>query len=296
MSLYNKDKAEHMDNTGDNNTGLVARRKHFKNSQIVPLIGKLHSDMFFQHKFLLNGVSIKLKLNRNSDKFSLMANSNSAYKVHISSASFYVRKVKINNGIQLKHMERLEKQLQPALYPVRRVSMKSFNIAAGLMSCDENIFNGVLPKRIVIGLVDSDAFEGAYNKNPFNFKHYDLKYCGLLQDGKMIPQKPLISDFDKHNSLRNYFTTLESVGKVFRNEGVDFDREEYEHGYTILAFDLSPDLDPDSCFHVVKKGTCRLELKFATALPNPINVVIYAEFDSTIKIDKNRAVMTNFYT
>jgi len=35
--------------------------------------------------------------------------------------------------------------------------------------------------------------------------------------GKMIPQKPLTSDFENHNTLWNYFTLLESTGKAFRD-------------------------------------------------------------------------------
>lgn len=296
MSLYNKDKAGNMDDVANANTGLRARRNHFTESRVVPLIGKLHSDMFFQHRYLLNGVDLKIKMIRNSNKTVLMAANGSTFKLKVVNASFFVRKIKVNNGIQLKHIEKLEKDLQPALYPIRRISMKSFNIPAGLLSTNESLFSGILPKRIVIGMVDADAFEGKYNKNPFNFKNYGLKYCSLLHDGKMVPQKPLQSDFTADNSLRNYFTMLESVGKVFKNDGIDIDRNDYEQGYTLIAFDLTPDLDPDSCFHLIKKGNIRLEMKFDTALPNPVNVIVYAEFDSSIKIDKNRAVMTNFYS
>jgi hypothetical protein len=37
-----------------------------------------------------------------------------------------------------------------------------------------NIFQGGLPNRIVIGMVDADAFNGTYTKNPFNLKNYDI--------------------------------------------------------------------------------------------------------------------------
>jgi len=47
--------------------------------------------------------------------------------------------------------------------------MKSFNIALGSLSWnEENLFHGILPTRIVIGVVNAGAFEGAYNLNPFS--------------------------------------------------------------------------------------------------------------------------------
>ena len=296
MGLYYKDTAGSMNDINDGNAGLVARRRFTSDSRTVQLIGKIHSDMFFQSRYLLNGVDLKLKLHRNSDRLVLMATENSNFKLKIVNASFFVRKVKINNGLYLKHIEQLDKQLQPALYPIRRVATKTFNIPTGSLSYnEENLFNGILPKRIVMGFVDSASFEGSYSKNPFNFQHSNLSYCSLHVDGKMVPQKPLISDFANHNTLRNYFTLFESTGKCFQDFGCDISRQDYENGYALLAFDLTPDLSENGCYHVIKKGNIRLELKFATALSAPLNVIIYSEYDSSIKIDKNRAVMTNYF-
>lgn len=81
---------------------------------------------------------------------------------------------------------------------------------------------------------------------------------------------------------------------MFNNGGIDIDREEYKKGYSLMAFDLTPDLDLSTCFHLIKRGLIKLELKFSQALGTPVNVIIYSEFDSGVKIDKNRAVFTNF--
>ena len=54
-----------------------------------------------------------------------------------------------------------------------------------------NIFEGALPNRIMIGMVDPDAFNGTYTKNPFNFKNYDITTMGLTVKGENLPGKPL---------------------------------------------------------------------------------------------------------
>ena len=297
MSMFYKDTASSMDNIDNDNAGLVTRRAMMARSRTVQLIGKIHSDIFFQDRYLLNGVDLNIKLIRNSNPMVLMAAANSTYKLKICNASMFIRKVKVNSGIQLKHIEKLDKQQKSALYPIRRVVMKTFNISTGSLSCnEENLFTGILPKRIVIGIVDARSFEGGYLYNPFNFKHKNLKYCSLLVDGKMIPQKALDSNFEQGSTLRNYFTLLESTGKSFRDDGIAFDRAEYNNGYSLVAFDLTPNLKEDGCYHLIKKGNVRLELKFSEGLNVPVNVIVYAEFDSTIKIDRSRSVMTQFYS
>ena len=75
--LWYKDTAGHMDATtvDGGNTGLIERRRNITESRIVEMMGRLHVDLFLQDRFLLNGVSVsvKIRLVRSKDAFSLMA-------------------------------------------------------------------------------------------------------------------------------------------------------------------------------------------------------------------------------
>ena len=53
---------------------------------------------------------------------------------------------------------------------------------------------------------------------------------------------------------------------------------------TFFGFDLTPDACDGSCFHLVQKGNLRIEMHFAAALQQTINVVVYAEFESVLEI------------
>ena len=75
---------------------------------------------------------------------------------------------------------------------------------------------------------------------------------------------------------------------------MDIDREDYERGYTLFAYDLSPDLTEEGYFNLVKEGSIRVELKFAQALPNTINVIAYAEFESIIEINREKQVLIDY--
>ena len=64
------------------------------------------------------------------------------------------------------------------------------------MNYVQDMFLGQLPKRLVIGCVNSDALNGTITKIPFDFKHYKINFVALNVDGRQIPAIPLQPDFE----------------------------------------------------------------------------------------------------
>ena len=84
------------------NTGLVERRMHISGSRVVEMMGRLHADLFLQDIFLLNGVSVKIRLVRSKDALSLMTGGqNLDFKVHIVDAVLFVRKAVLSPTVQM---------------------------------------------------------------------------------------------------------------------------------------------------------------------------------------------------
>ena len=69
------------------------------------MIGPLHVDVFNQRKYMLNGVTMKVRMTRSKDSFVLMAKSDvtESFKVDILSAKLFVRKLKITPSLCLAH-------------------------------------------------------------------------------------------------------------------------------------------------------------------------------------------------
>ena len=77
-------------------------------------------------------------------------------EVQIVHSSMFVRKVKLMPSVFLAHAKTLERS--PAKYPIRRVVCKSFTIPQNYLDVShQKLFSGLLPTRIVIGLVDNRA-------------------------------------------------------------------------------------------------------------------------------------------
>lgn len=299
-SLFYKDVAGHMDERNPHdvatlNTGFKKRHSFFENGGIVDMIGSIHSDLFFQDKYLPCDVGMKIRLVRNKDSFCLMSSAdNAAFKVKIHDCKLFVRKVKLSPSVFLAHAKALE--VGNAKYPIRRVVCKTFTIPRGNLDfSQENLFTGQLPTRLVLGCVDNDAFNGSYEKNPYNFKHFNLTQMRVMLDGQQqMTIKPIECNYGTNQFIGAYMSLFAGTGKQHKDEGNDIQRDDFDKGYAIYAFDLTPDMAEEGHFNLIKEGSVRVDLKFAAALPATVNVVAYAEFENVIEIDRNRNVLFDF--
>ena len=62
------------------NKGFVARSAHTIRSRTFDMIGGIHSDLFFQDKYILSDVGMRIRLVRNKDAFCLMAAAGTTFK------------------------------------------------------------------------------------------------------------------------------------------------------------------------------------------------------------------------
>ena len=135
-----------------------------------------------------------------------------------------IHKGKLCPGVSVAHEIALKKGL--ATYPVRCVECKSFIISAGNPSLrKDNIFNRLVPRSLVFGLVESTAFNGAYKKNPYNFQHFNVSSIGITVNEEDMP-----------------CTLFSGTGKMYFNTGNDISQEDFPRGYALYAFDLTPDM------------------------------------------------------
>jgi len=293
-ALYYKDQAGRMDSAavaGNNtNSGFLARRAHAQESRQFDMMGRLHADIFFQDRYMINEVGVKIKLIRSKDSFCLMGNG----KVSIVHASMFVRKVKLMPSVFLAHAKTLERG--PAKYPIRRVVCKSFTIPQNYLDVShEKLFSGQLPTRLVIGLVTNRAFNGHAEASPFNFQHFNLSEIAVYLDGQQQNAvRPIHPDYERGLYIRAYNSLFAGTGKLYKDEGLHISRSDYNNGYALYAFDLTADLGEDDHFSLVRQGSVRLALKFAAALAATVTVVAYAEFENVIEVDRDRNVIFDF--
>lgn len=238
---------------------------------------------------------MRIRFIRSRDEFNLMSKS-SGFKVSITEANLYVRRMRINPTVLLAHSKILA--TTTVKYPITKVEVKNVTIPSGVQGKTlDNIFLGQLPKRVILGFVTNSAFIGNFKTNPYNFQHFDLNFLSLYIDGRQIPSKPIQPNFSTSKLFVHAYHTLYSgTGIHFLNEGNAISRNTYSNGNCLMAFDLTPDLSSNTMSHwnLVRHGCLRIEVRFEKALPETINCIIYGEFDNIVEIDKDRNVIVDF--
>lgn len=294
--LFYKDTAGDMDSiviSNGPNRGIKQRAVFTAESREVDLLGPLHADIFFCERLLLNSVDLRIKLIRNSDAFSLMGTRDSQFALKITSASLFVKKVTVSPAVRLGHAAALMKG--NALYPLSRVSVKTYSIPENSRICNqENLFLGAMPKYVVLGMVHHDAFTGRRDLSPFNFRHNDVEYLALCQDGRQVPAKAFQPQFDRGNSVREFYHMFSATGRHLKDLPLSIDRREFNEGYALFAFNLEPSEDADA-LSPVSNGNLRLEMRFRVPLPQTTTLIVYACYDSILEIDSKRQVLVDYY-
>lgn len=294
--LFYKDTAGDMDSiviSNGPNKGIKQRAVFTAESREVDLLGPLHADIFFCERLLLNSVDLRIKLIRNSDAFSLMGTRDSQFALKITSASLFVKKVTVSPAVRLGHAAALMKG--NALYPLSRVSVKTYSIPENSRICNqENLFLGAMPKYVVLGMVHHDAFTGRRDLSPFNFRHNDVEYLALCQDGRQVPAKAFQPQFDRGNSVREFYHMFSATGRHLKDLPLSIDRREFNEGYALFAFNLEPSEDADA-LSPVSNGNLRLEMRFRVPLPQTTTLIVYACYDSILEIDSKRQVLVDYY-
>lgn len=289
--MWYKDDAGKMDDK-KNNTGFSIRQKLTANGALVEMYGNLHCDIFNQNKFMINGVEMCVKLVKAKNEFHLIGDNNS--HIEIIDAELFVRKVKINPSILIAHARALN--ITSAKYPITRVEIKTITIGKEIQSKSiDNLFIGQMPKRCIVGMVNSSTFNGNLKKNPFNFEHFGLNYFSMYLDSIQIPSKPFTPDFKSGQYTREYYSLFEGSGVYFADTGNTISLTEYPSGYCLMAFDLTPDLScNDQHWNLIKSGTLRTEIRFSEPLPNTVTLIVFAEFDNIIEVDKHRNIIIDY--
>ena len=279
---------------GAANSGFRKRSTYFADSAVVEMIGPIHGDMFFANRFLPSNVGIRMRFVRSKNGFCLMSDAAGAdYKLKIIEFKLLVRKAKLSSSVLIAHAKGL--QVGNFRYPLRRVVCKTFTVPAGNLNCSqENLFAGQLPTRIIVGAVDNDSYNGIFAKAFNNFKNLDASQVKLFIDGQHQFVRPIDVNYQIDHYLSGYSSLYNATGKHLKDEGLDINRDDYPHGYCLYAFDLTPDLGEEDHFNLSVDGTVRLDVAFRTALARTINIIVFAEFENVIEIDRNRNILQDF--
>jgi hypothetical protein len=273
---------------------LYWRHHLFRAGKTVEFEGPLLEDVLQLKRYLLNNMKVQIKLYPSQKQFFIMAADNTKdYKIVLEDIVFKACMVKVNPGVILGHAKAME--TRNALYSYIRCETKSYSITPAQRTVYlDNLFQGIRPSKLVMGMVSAEGFNGAYRRNPFKFHHFELSDIALVVDGESLPGRPLKLDFNAANGrnfIEAYVNMFEALGQSGTDFGGGITPEVFASGHTLFVYSLDPVIRSGKYMNLTKHSNVRLELNFATPLPETVTIIIYTETPSVFEVDASRNVI-----
>ena len=299
--LYYKDVAadiESVDPQDGDNRGLTIRQRYINASNTVDMQGPLMVDVCQIDRYIMNGVEVRIKLWPTPSALNIMAKSDIKFKSVIEAASLKVCHVTPTAHMLTAQQTILEKN-HFALYPYIKSEIRKFTVSSGSHDfTHDDIFQNVVPTKVMICMVSNEALSGSYKKNPFNFQHFNVNFVEVSVDGESVPARAIQTKFKGTSYTSQYVTAYTSLSRSHLPGQVEhsIERFDYGNGYAIFMFDMEPEIkadknDEDEFWPASRKGSMRIEMKFDKALSETISIIVYGTFPKTIKIDHTRAIV-----
>lgn len=286
---FHKDTAVFMESFIDNkNDGFFKRRTETIDGKVWQLEGPLMSDICQQERYILNNVEITFKLYPTTREFFILTDKNiSGLKHKITDAFLQVAMITPSPWILVAHKQALDRG--NAVYPYMRTDVKTLSITRGEYGFTiEDVYQGMIPKELVIAMVTSKSLNGTFSSNPLNLHHFNISSLSVIIDGQPCPTQPLSLNFTTNEILDGYSSLFRGLDKDSKDVGCDITSHEYRHGYCMFVFNLLP----GDYLPLIRKANVRIEGRFSSPLSENINIILLAKFPSTLEIDRERNIMT----
>ena len=227
-----------------NTAAVASASKHARVHENAVLIGRIYSDVLTSSRqYLPPGVTLGIDLRRAPEAFSLISHANIDYKAVISSASIYVKRMKLANSF----MPRDNTSLTFNRLEARLMSITQGSGVFRWLNC---LNNGPLPNRIYVGFVAQSSLYGDINQLSTYFENLNLSSLNMKLNGRDLLVEPIKVSFrtDAQNEIdlaqSDGMMGFLSIAEVLNQVGdqttpVRLNYSHYMRGVTLYAIELN---------------------------------------------------------
>jgi hypothetical protein len=290
-----KDTAGHMDARTAENSGWTARRAEFAARRTHCVVVRPHIDLLKQCKLLPSHCELKFIYERSSPAFYMMQAPDLNFWIKITKAEMSLRQVTVRDEVVEVHNKMvMNPQYGPFNYPITRCKVTKHTLDGGSQEYSWTQPDTTqIPSRLLLCMVKETAASGAKGENPYHYKNYHVKEVLIKFDDQKFEVK---TDFERGNSVRAYSSLFKETGLLALGQDCDLTLKEFQEGYTIFAFDLTPDRTPeDSRINLLRQGKLTVSLRFAAPTTHAISAVICAFYDNNIQLTADRLPVTDYH-
>ena len=275
----------------------------FRGNVVVRLIMRPYLPAFHTGKIMVPGVEMNFELHFNSPDFYTFSTltSGTGVKRYVTlreqdvDITLHLCRLSLNPDVYstLEGERKLRKQV--VKYPVVRNQIRTFIFnGATTVWTQDNLFLNRVPQRMIVGILDSTAFNGNKEKYPFAFQSKGVTSVRQFIEGEEYPCVTLeLTGNSALNNRMGYYRFMEAAGAMPKHREFMVKPGEWGHNKncTLYMWNNVPGGDADGPkLNPKQTGDVRLEIKFRAAVNANITILVWGEFESVIYIDHLGAV------
>jgi hypothetical protein len=262
------------------------------------VLTRIHSEIFDQGKILPPKSKLDLSfLLVDNKNFVILTNQATPYKVTLQKMQLLVRYITIDESI-INEMEYITTRGDNMVMPLRKVEMSYFTKQAHTRDWSElNLVKEgkTLPRRLFIAFVPQANFQGDAKLDPFDYHPSNIERVVLRIGGQIMPFPELYctpAGGDNRNVVWPLYALLKTCNSFLEERDIGLTVENYTKGNFVLGFDLTSGSAPlGEAFEMPNESSIQLEIKLSAAPANAHTMIVYAEYDGELEIDRTGKVM-----
>lgn len=267
-------------------SGFSKRQNRVNADGTIDVCAPVLFEPFMTENLLLPHINLQITFYRNPDAFILQATEDlKGIKLTVTDMKLHVRAIEVTSAAALAVENRL--RTTPARYPFTACRVKQISVPGGRQDLPYTLIsNDILPRRIVLALVDPQALEGSLTTSSFAFGHYNTAEVSLDAGGQIYPAQPMPTNFKDGSHAHHLVKLLSNLTGGHRSTMLSYDS--LLNGHCLWAFNLSAYSDSQA-WELVKNGSLQLQMKFREKTPaSGLTILCWCYYDNQFLIDSWR--------
>jgi hypothetical protein len=270
------------------NSGALLRAKWAKDAPNgYEMKGKLEVDFFSAEAYLIPATPMKVVLTKADPSFYILTSLDVQYKFDID--DLYLTGVSIETLPSLLGEIERTLEVSEAKFRYDSTVVRQLGIPRGLQSIAYNhLYQGLLPRKILIGFVSQEAQAGNSKVNPYNFRHLKVRKVTFNVNGSDV--KTITTDFTHGQVLEAYTHFLQWAG--LEDAATPIHRHVYAIGNAFFCYDALQNCpESQTCNEeLLQKGVINIKVEFQEPLEEACTMMAFGTRASEISISKARTV------
>lgn len=277
------------------------RQSYALDKSTFQVVTPLSIDVLQAHRLFPPNTSISLTFKRKHNDFYMLKpiekddddatlDDVNQYKIKIMDMLIVVPYVTLVPELKLSDDKNFAEGKQ-ALLPWQKVFPFRKQFTAGVTELSfDNVITGELPKHLICMMIDTKAFEGTSDTNPFLFRNNNASKAYLRIDNRITPVDPIITDFQQHKYAHAYVNFLRNIGLTDLDSRCMITMPGYRNDYTMFAWDLTPDQCNNTEAHKIETGNIDIKIALRSPLTVPTTLFVLATYNKVLALDAYRNV------